>query len=61
MKTVKLTAEEIRWLEYQMWANACAAACVVNEETGHRPRNMDCDNCRFTRAMRSIERKVFDD
>lgn len=59
MKTITLTAEEIRWLSYQMSAGACRSACVVYVETGHRPRNMDCANCRFTRAMWSIEEKVW--
>lgn len=59
MKTIKVTAEELRWLQYQMWTNACAATCVVHEETGHYPRNMDCDNCRFTKAMESFEEKLW--
>lgn len=30
MKTVKLTAEEIRMLGIQMWANPCAAGCPLD-------------------------------
>jgi hypothetical protein len=34
VKTVKLTAEEIRMLEIQMGANPCSAGCPL----GHMPR-----------------------
>ena len=60
MKTIKITAEELRWLSWQMEANPCRAVCVVHEETGHYPRNMDCYNCRFTKAMESLEEKLWD-
>ena len=61
MKTITLTAEEERWLWCQLWANACESYCVVHEETGHWPRDIEgdgCYHCRFTRAMESIEDKL---
>ena len=59
MKTITLTAEEIRWLTHQLQANACRAGCVVHDETGHYPRGMNCYECRFSKAMESVEAKVW--
>ena len=58
MKTITLTAEEMRWLSYQLETNPCRATCVVHLETGHYPRNMNCFECRFSKAIYSIEKKL---
>lgn len=69
MKTIKLTAEEIRMLEIQMSANPCRAGCPLD----HMPRlpkdsggTYDCyaenDKCEyicpFQRAMWNIREKL---
>lgn len=69
MKTIKLTAEEIRMLEIQMWANPCTAVCQL----GHVPGLKKLDNgtyncytlkpngkfvCPLQRAMQSIAEKL---
>lgn len=70
MKTITLTAEEIRMLSIQMWPNACAAGCPLD----HMPRLPKLDSgaydcyarksngeyiCPFKRAMESIDEKIF--
>ena len=69
MKTIKLTAEEIRMLEIQMWANPCSAGCPL----GTTPRlskledgTYDCYArkangeyiCPLQRAMENIAKKL---
>lgn len=69
MKTITLTAEEIRMLGIQMWANPCAAGCPLD----HMPRLPKLSNgaydcyahnskgeyiCPFKRAMFSIREKL---
>ena len=69
MKTITLTAEEIRMLEIQMWANPCSAGCPL----GHAPRLPKLDNgtydcyalnnkgeyiCPLRRALHGIETKL---
>ena len=69
MKTIKLTAEEIRMLEIQMWANPCEVGCPL----GNMPRLPKLDNgcydcyalnskgeyiCPLKRALNSIENKL---
>lgn len=68
MKTVTLTAEEIRMLGIQMWANPCSAGCPLD----HMPRLPKVDGiaqcyamkdngeyiCPFQRAMWSIQNKL---
>ena len=69
MKTITLTAEEIRMLQRQMWANPCAGGCILD----HMPRlpklaNGTCNCyalndkgeyiCPFQRAMHNIEMKL---
>ena len=69
MKTITLTAEEIRMLNIQLWANPCRAGCPLE----HRPRlpkdETGVDNCYarndngeyicpLQRAMHSIETKL---
>lgn len=59
MKTITLTAEEMRWLSYQMQTNPCRSTCVVHLETGHYPRGMNCYGCRFTKAIDRVEKKLW--
>lgn len=69
MKTITLTAEEIRMLAIQLWSNPCRAGCPLE----HRPRlpkdESGVDNCYarnnngeyicpLQRAMQSIETKL---
>jgi hypothetical protein len=68
MKTIKLTAEEIRMLEIQLFANPCSAGCPLD----HVPRlpkkngialcHAENDKgeyiCPFLRAMWSIQKKL---
>jgi hypothetical protein len=69
MKTITLTAEEIRMLELQLWANPCQAGCVL----GRPPRLPKLDNgtancfalnkkgeyiCPLQRTLHSIENKL---
>lgn len=69
MKTIKLTAEEIRMLEIQMWANPCSSGCPLD----HKPRLEKLDNgtyncytlkpngefvCPLQQAMQSISEKL---
>ena len=68
MKTITLTAEEIRMLEIQMWANPCSGGCPL-VTTPRLPRldngTFDCfamkDGkyiCPFQRAIHSVEDKL---
>lgn len=69
MKTIKLTAQEIRMLQIQMWANPCSAGCPID----HAPRlpklangTGDCHArnkngqyiCPLQRALESIQKKL---
>ena len=69
MKTITLTAEEIRMLGIQLWSNPCSGGCPLE----HQPRLPKLDNgtcdcyarnnkgeyiCPFRRAMLSIETKL---
>ena len=69
MKTVKFTAEEIRMLSIQLWANPCSSGCPLD----HRPRlpkdsddvyNCYAENdkgeyiCPLRRALWNIENKL---
>lgn len=69
MITIKLTAEEVRMLKIQMWANPCNSGCPLE----HMPRLPKLDDgtyncfamndgeyiCPFQRAIHSIESKIF--
>lgn len=55
MKTIKLTAKEIRALKEQLWANACSSGCAFSEMQRSRK---DCDECDFPKLIRSIEEKI---
>lgn len=68
MKKIELTAEEIRMLEIQMWANPCEAGCPL-DHTPRLPKTTNgCGDCNATkndkyicplkRAMESIEFKL---
>lgn len=69
MKTITLTAEEIRMLEIQLWANPCSGGCSLD----HTPRLPKLENgtyncyarkdngeyiCPLQRAMENIEKKL---
>ena len=68
MKTITLTAEEIRMLGIQMWANPCSGGCPL----GKYPRLPKLDNgvydcyamkdgkyiCPLQRAVSNIEEKL---
>lgn len=61
MKTIKLTAEEIRWLNMYLWYNPCRSTCML----GKQPR-YDCYDrredgtykCPLQRAGESIYDKI---
>ena len=69
MKTITLTAEELRMLEIQFWSNHCSSGCVLKHHP-RLPKNAngvyDCyarnDKgeyiCPFQRAIYSIETKL---
>ena len=63
MKKIELTAEEIRMLEIQLWANSCESGCPLDSE----PRLPDGNCyarmngkyiCPLQRAIESIELKL---
>ena len=69
MKTITLTAEEIRMLGIQLWANPCSGGCPL-EHMPRLPKDeggvADCYAhnekgeyiCPFKRAIHSIETKL---
>lgn len=69
MKTITLTAEEIRMLNIQLWANPCSGGCPLE----HTPRLPKLDNgtydcyarkengeyiCPLQRALHNINTKL---
>ena len=69
MKTVKLTAEEIRMLEILMGANPCSAGCPLSPMPRLKKLSsgtLDCYTqkkngeyaCPYQRAMNSIQEKL---
>ena len=57
MKTIKLTAKEIRALEQQLHANPCSSGCAFPEMQNSRK---DCDECEFPKLISSIREKIED-
>lgn len=55
MKTITLTAKEIRALEAQLFINPCSSGCVYEEMQNSKK---DCDKCPFTKAIESICEKL---
>lgn len=55
MKTITLTAKEIRALKEQLTANACSSCCAFPEMQKSRK---DCDECEFPVLIASIEEKI---
>ena len=55
MKTIKLSAKEIRALNEQLYANACSSCCAFKEMQNSRK---DCDECEFPALIESIRNKI---
>lgn len=55
MKTVKLTANEIRAIEAGLWSNPCRSGCAYPEMQNSRK---SCDECKLTEARDSIMEKL---
>lgn len=55
MKTVKLTASEIRSIELFLSANPCMSGCAYPEM---QKSKKDCDECKLTKDMHSILEKL---
>lgn len=55
MKTVKLTASEIRTLECFLRDNPCSSGCAYPEMQNSRK---DCDECKLTKDKYSIMEKL---
>lgn len=55
MKTVKLTASEIRSLEHFLWSNPCSCGCVYPEMKNSRK---SCGECKLNIDKNNILEKV---
>lgn len=55
MKTVKLTASEIRTLDCFLWSNPCSMGCAYPEMQKSRK---SCDECKLTKDKYSIMKKL---
>ena len=55
MKTIKLTASEIRTLERFLWANPCLNGCAYPEMQNSKK---SCDECKLTKDKYSIIEKI---
>lgn len=55
MKTIKLTASEIRTLECFLDANPCSSACAYPDM---QKSKKSCYECRLTKDMCSIMKKL---
>lgn len=55
MKTVKLTASEIRSLEHFLYSNPCEARCVYPEMQKSRK---SCEECKLNKDKNSILEKL---
>lgn len=51
MKTVTLTANEIRAIGEFLWANPCDSGCAYSEM---KKSKKECDECKLTQARDSI-------
>ena len=55
IKTIKLTAKELRALEAILWVNPCESGCAYSEmEKSKR----DCINCELPKSISSIMNKL---
>ena len=55
MKTVKLTASEIKSLECFLWSNPCSNGCVYPKM---QKSKKSCDECKLTKDKHSIIGKL---
>ena len=55
MKTIKLTASEIRTLECFLWSNPCSSGCAYPEM---QKSKKSCDECKLTKDLYSILEKL---
>ena len=55
MKTIKLTASEIRTLERFLWANPCLNCCAYPKMQNSKK---SCDECKLTKDKYSIIEKL---
>lgn len=55
MKTITLTAKEIRALKAQLFANPCSSGCVYEEMENSKK---DCSECKFTKDVESVCEKL---
>ena len=56
MKTIELNAVELRALEELLWCNPCRRGCAFEEM--QNKKNVDCGECKFTKALHSIQEKI---
>jgi len=55
MKTITLTANEIKALKAQLFANPCSSGCVYEEMQNSKK---DCNECKFTKDIESFCEKL---
>lgn len=55
MKTIKLTASEIRSLEHFLMSNPCRCGCVLEKMQNSKK---DCDECQLTKDSINIMKKL---
>lgn len=55
MKTIKLTASEIRTLERFLWVNPCLNGCAYPEMQNSKK---SCDECKLTKDKYSMIEKL---
>ena len=55
MKTIKLTASEIRTLKCFLYSNPCSSGCAYQEMQRSKK---DCEECKLTKDMHSIIDKL---
>lgn len=55
MKTIKLTASEIRTLERFLWVNPCLNGCAYPKMQNSKK---SCDECKLTKDKYSIIEKL---
>ena len=57
MKTIQLDVVELRVLKELLWENPCSGGCAFEEM--QNKKNIDCDDCIFTKAVNSIQEKLY--
>lgn len=55
LKTIKLTASEIRTLKYFLYSNPCSSGCAYPEMQSSKK---DCAKCKLRKDMYSIMTKL---